>query len=208
MVGLEHACFPDGGSARTIEQCTKDADRRHGERELLNAGYLQGLGQKADDLGVSLRTRLADALDTHLGDLACFCLTLAFRLAEDALGIAEAHRIGLARKARCAHTRNLKGDVGAHGQKIAAGIEELKGGAGEAAACTHDVHDLKRRRFDGKITAVGKELLNAARNALADDGLLGQDIAKTRGCYEIHVLFLLRKNAAELVVRAARFSIA
>ena len=105
--------------------------------------------------------------------LARLRLHAPFGLAEHALHVTEAERPRLAREARRAHARHLQRHVGAHGQKVAARVEELEGRAGHTAARAHDVHDLQRRRLDGQVAARREACLHVASDALAHARLVG-----------------------------------
>ena len=180
MVGFKHACLPTRRRARTIEQRAQHADGGNREGELPHAAEREGFGKQAYDLGICLRARFANALNAHLGDLASLGLALALSLAEHALRVTETQRTGFARQTRGAHTGNLQRDVRTHGKQIAARVEEFKRRAGQTTSGLHDVHNLEGGRLNGKVSAIGEELLHASRNALAHDGFFSEHIAETR----------------------------
>lgn len=202
MVGVEHLLLPPCGRPARLEQRPQHAHRGQRQRVAARARHVERLGEQSHDLGVGLGALLPDALDAHLRELARLRLHLRLGLAEHALQVAEPERPRLARQARCRHARNLQGDVGAHGQKVAARIEEAKRGAGQTATRPHDVHDLERGRLDGQVPARRETLLHGARDALALLRLVREHIAESCRCHIIHRFALL--SLAVLQYDAAR----
>ena len=191
VVRVEHRRLPRLRRARAVEQRAQRGHRGHRERELIDASRGERLGEQADDLGVRLRALLPQALDAHLRELAGALPGVGVGLAKDALGVAEAQRPGLGGQARGAHAGHLEGDVRAHGQKLAARVEELEGSGGDAPARLQDAHDLERRGLHGQVAASGEEVLHRARDDLTRRGLLGQHVPESGWGDEIHRSFLL-----------------
>ena len=178
MVGFQHVRPPRRLGAAAVEQRAQHAHRGHGQRERAQAGSLERLRQKAHHLRVGLRAGHADALDADLRVLARRGLHLRLRLAEHALGVAEAQGALDVGQARGAHARHLQGHVGTHGQQVATRVEEPKRRAGQPPARLHDVHDLERRRLDGDVSARGEDLLNGMHDALAHERLVRKHVAE------------------------------
>ena len=186
MERLEHRLVPRGVGGTGVDQRAKNA--HHGKRQLVvaNAGKIERLREQGHNLGVGRRAFLADALDADLGAFAHVSALTALGFTEDALHIAETKRTGLVAQARCAHARDLKGDIGAHGNQITLGIKELERRRGDTTARLHGGQPLKGRRFDRQIAARRKAILNCTFDSFARDCLVGKNIAETRWCHKFH----------------------
>ncbi len=186
MVGIEHGSSPGLRGPRALEQRPQHAHRGQTQQKLADARQGERLGEQLDDLAVGLRSHFPDALDTALGKLASHHLIVGFRLAKHTLGIAKAQGPRFAGQARSAHAGNLQRHVGAHGQQVVMGVEELEGRRGHPTAGTHDVHDLERGRLDGLIAPRREQVGHGPSNGLAHLGLVGQHIAKSRRSGYVH----------------------
>ncbi len=180
MVGVEHGGLPRLGGAGALEQGPQHPHGGQTQHEGAGAGQGERLDEQGHDLRVGGRARGADALHAALGELTGLGLVVGLGLAEHPLGVAEAQRAGLVGQARGAHTGDLESHIGAHGQQVVMGVEELEGGCGHAAAGPHDVHYLQGRRLDGSITALGEQVGHGAGDDLAGPGLLGQHVTESR----------------------------
>ena len=188
MVRIEHRLAPLRCGTAACEQRAQHRHRCERDLEVGNAGELERFGQQAHHLGVCRRARLADKLDAHLRGLARLGARLALGLAEHALGVAEAQGALDVGQARGAHARDLQRDVGTHGQKVAARVEELERGARQPAACLQHVHHLERGRFHRKI-ALGRHVgLHRLGRLLAQHRLVGEHVAETRRRHEVHLI--------------------
>ena len=115
MERLEHRLAPRGIGGAGVDQRAKNAHRGKRQLAVANAGKIKRLREQGNNLCVGRGAFLTNALDTDLGAFAHVSALTALGFTEDALHIAETKRAGLIAQARCAHARNLKGDVGAHG---------------------------------------------------------------------------------------------
>ena len=188
VVRVEHGLTPLRCGAAACQQRAQHRHRCKRDLEIGHAGEFERFGQQAHHLGVGRRARLADELDAHLRGLARLGARLALGLAEHPLHVAEAERPGLARQARGAHAGDLQRDVGPHGQKIAARVEELERRARQPAACLQHVHHLERGRFHRKI-ALGRHVgLHRLGRLLAQHRLVGEHVAEARRRHEVHLI--------------------
>ena len=186
MVGVEHGLAPLGRRPACGQKRTQHAHRGERDLERAHARKLQRFGQKPHDLGIGRGGGVADQLHAHLRGFTRLGLRLALHLAEHALHVTEAERSGLAGQARGAHAGDLQRDVGAHGQKVAAGVEELERHARQAAAGSHDVHHLERGRLDGQVALARHVRQHRAGGLLAQHRLVGQHVAEPRRRHVIH----------------------
>ena len=184
--GLEQLLLPRLGRGGRREQRAQHAHGGQRELEVGDAGGFEGLGEQADDLGVGLDARCVDALDADLLLLAHVGAQLALGLAEDALHVAEAERAARVAEARGAHARDLQRYVGAHGDEVARGVEELERRGRHAPARLHDGHALERGRLDGHVATAREQVGHVARDALARRRLVGEHVAEPRWCGVFH----------------------
>jgi len=185
---LEQLGLPRLGGARRGQQRAEHAHGCERQLEVGHARHLERLGEEADDLGVGFHARGVDAFDADLLLLAHVGAQLAFGLAEDALHVAEAERPARVAQARRAHARHLQRHVGAHGDEVARGVEELERRGRHAPARLHDGHALERGRLDGHVAPAREQVGDAPRDALARHGLVGQHVAEPRWCRVFHSL--------------------
>ena len=196
VIGIQHRGLPRLGGPRALEQGPEHPYRGHGEHELRRSGQPQRLGEQRDDLGIGRRSHFPDAFHAALGELAGLHLVLRLGLAKDPLGVAEAQGAGDVGQARGAHARDLQGDVRAHGQKVAPGVEELEGSGRHPSAGPQDVHHLQGGRLDGHVAARGEQVGHGPGDGLADARLLGEHVAEARWCHSVQRTFLTGANDA------------
>ena len=204
MERLENRLAPRGVGSTGVDQRAKNAHR--GKRQLVvaNASKVKRLREQGHNLGVGRRALLADALDADLGAFAHVSALTALGFTEDALHIAEAKRAGLVAQARCAHARDLKGDVGAHGNQITLGVEEFERRRRDTTARLHGGQPLKGRRFDRQVAARRKAILNCAFDSFARDCLISKNIAETRRCHKFHFKLSPRLRSDAVIIGGSK----